>query len=62
MLEQFRTLLSDEDGKRIHETLLKARMAMANEERSEIEAAMFDLNTISQQLSDLMLSQVKQGS
>ncbi len=60
VLEQFRSMLSEPDAKRIHETLLKARMAMANEERAEIEAAMFDLNAISQQLSDLMLQQVKE--
>jgi len=60
VLEQFRAMLSEPDAKRIHETLLKARMAMANEERAEIEAAMFDLNAISQQLSDLMLQQVKE--
>jgi len=53
-------ILGEGDAKRIHEKLLKARMAMANEERAEIEAAMFDLNSISQQLSDLMLSQVKE--
>jgi len=60
VLEQFRAMLQEGDAKRIHEKLLKARMAMANEERAEIEAAMFDLNSISQQLSDLMLSQVKE--
>ncbi len=60
VLEQFRAMLPEGDAKRIHEKLLTARMAMANEDRAEIEAAMFDLNTISQQLSDLMLSQVKE--
>jgi molecular chaperone DnaK len=60
VFEQFRSLLQEADSKRIHQTLLKARMAMANEDRAEIEAAMYDLNSISQELSDLMLTQVKE--
>ena len=56
VFEQFREALRPDDSKRIHETLLRARMALMNEVRADIEAALFDLNSISRVLSDAMLN------
>ncbi|HEV8577521.1 MAG TPA: molecular chaperone DnaK [Thermoanaerobaculia bacterium] len=54
--EQFRDMLQEADSKKIHEALLQARMAVTNEQRAELEAAIFDLNTVSRTLSDIMLT------
>jgi molecular chaperone DnaK len=56
VFEQFRDMLQDGDRKKIHETLLKARMALAEEKKADLEAAIFDLNNVSRTLSDVMLS------
>ena len=53
--EEFRRMLSEDDQKEIHETLLKARGALADDERADLEAAVYDLNSISRRLSDVML-------
>jgi molecular chaperone DnaK len=60
VFEQFRTMLPEGDGKRIHEMLLRARMALFNESKQELEAAMFDLNAISAQLSEVMLNRAQE--
>jgi molecular chaperone DnaK len=54
--EQFRDMLPEDDSKRIHENLLQARVAKTNEQRAELEAAIFDLSSVSRTLSDVMLS------
>ncbi|HTQ81474.1 MAG TPA: Hsp70 family protein, partial [Thermoanaerobaculia bacterium] len=56
VFEQFRDMLQEEDAKRIHENLLQARVAKENEKRAELEAAIYDLSSVSRTLSDLMLS------
>ena len=56
VFEQFRDMLQESDSKKIHETLLKARVALNEEKKADLEAAIFDLNTISRTLSDVMLS------
>jgi molecular chaperone DnaK len=56
VFEQFRDMLQESDSKKIHETLLKARVALNEEKKADLEAAVFDLNTISRTLSDVMLS------
>jgi molecular chaperone DnaK len=56
VFEQFRDMLQEADSKKIHEALLQARMALANEKGAELEAAIFDLNTVSRTLSDIMLT------
>ena len=56
VFEQFRDMLQEGDRKKIHETLLKARMALAEEKKPDLEAAIFDLNNVSRTLSDVMLS------
>jgi molecular chaperone DnaK len=56
VFEQFRDMLQEADAKKIHEALLQARMALNNEKRAELEAAIYDLNTVSRTLSDVMLT------
>jgi molecular chaperone DnaK len=56
VFEQFRDMLQEADSKKIHESLLQARMALTNEKRAELEAAIFDLNSVSRTLSDIMLT------
>jgi molecular chaperone DnaK len=56
VFEQFRDMLVEADSKKIHEALLQARMALSNEQRAELEAAIFDLNSVSRTLSDIMLT------
>jgi len=55
VFEEFRRMLSEEDQKEIHEMLLKARAALADDARADLEAAVYDLNSISRRLSDVML-------
>ncbi len=55
VFEQFQHAVDEKDKKRIHQSFLRARMALNEDERSELEAAIFDLNTISQKLSQIML-------
>jgi molecular chaperone DnaK len=54
---QFRDIMSEGDRSRIHDTLLQARAALNRDNKAEIEAAMYDLNSISAKLSELMLNQ-----
>ncbi len=56
VFEQFRDMLQEADAKKINEVLLQARMAVTNEKRAELEAAIFDLNSVSRTLSDVMLT------
>ena len=56
---QFRSLLPEASAKRIHEVLLQARAALGNETQPELEAAMFDLNSVAQILSEVMLSNAR---
>jgi molecular chaperone DnaK len=56
VFEQFRDMMQEADAKKIHEALLQARMALNNEKRAELEAAIYDLNTVSRTLSDVMLT------
>ena len=57
VFEEFRRMLSEDDQKEIHELLLKARGALADDARADLEAAVYDLNSISRRLSDVMLRQ-----
>jgi len=60
VFEQFRAMLAEADAKKISESLNRARMALASDKRADLDTAMFDLNGVSQQLSEVMLS--KQGA
>jgi molecular chaperone DnaK len=55
VFDQFQDMLATDEGKLVRDTLLMARMALANDDRAELEAALFDLNSVSRQLSELML-------
>ena len=54
---QFEDMVPRADRKKVNDALLHARMAMSEDDRAELEAAMYDLNSISRMLSDLMLKQ-----
>ncbi|MBP1642008.1 MAG: chaperone protein DnaK [Acidobacteria bacterium] len=55
---QFRDTLSEKDRRRLSETLLRSRMSLSSDSRAELETALFDLNSISRTLSEMMLSEV----
>jgi len=57
VFNQFKDLLSIKDRKKVSETLLRARTSVGEDSRAELEAAMYDLNSISRLLSDVMLQQ-----
>ena len=59
VLEQFQEMLDPEERKKIRNRILQARVALAAEDRTDLETAMFDLNAIARQLSELMLDQVE---
>ena len=56
VFEQFRSMLPEPTTKKIHEAVLQARMALGSEEQPELEAAIYDLNSVAQVLSEVMLS------
>ena len=56
---QFRDTLSEKDRRRLSETLLRSRMSLSSDSRAELETALFDLNSISRTLSEMMLSEVR---
>ena len=60
VFEQFQEHLREPERKKVRDTLIRARMALANDDRADLEAAMFDLNSISRQLSELMLQNVEE--
>lgn len=62
VFEQFQEHLREPERKKVRDTLIRARMALANDDRADLEAAMFDLNSISRQLSELMLQNVEERS
>lgn len=55
VFEQFQEAVEERVKKQIHQSFLRARMALNEDDRADIEAAIFDLNTISQKLSQIML-------
>ena len=55
VFEQFQNAVNEKQKKRIRQSFLRARMALNEDERSDLEAAIFDLNSISQKLSQIML-------
>jgi len=56
---QFRPLLPEASSRRIHEVLAGARAALGRETQAELEAAMYDLNSVAQILSEVMLSNAR---
>ena len=57
VFEQFQHTVDERAKKQFHQSFLRARMALNEDDRADIEAAIFDLNTISQKLSQIMLEQ-----
>jgi molecular chaperone DnaK len=57
VFERFQEVLHGDDRKRVRDTLTKARAALTSDDRVDLEASIFDLNSISSTLSDLMLGQ-----
>ncbi len=55
---QFRESLPEKDRRRLAETLLRSRMALSSDSRADLEGALFDLNSISRSLSEMMLNRV----
>ncbi len=53
---QFKDMVEDGERQKIHEKLLSARMALVSDDKADLEAAVYDLNSISAKLSDLMLN------
>ena len=55
VFDRFQEVLRSVDRKRLSDTMTKARAALASDDRTDLEASIFDLNAISGELSDLML-------
>ncbi len=58
VFEQLQETVGENERQRVREIILKSRMALASGDRADLEAAMFDLNSVSRQLSDFMLQNV----
>jgi molecular chaperone DnaK len=58
VFDQFQESIAESERQKIREILLKARMTLTTDDRADLEAALFDLNTISRTLSELMLENV----
>jgi molecular chaperone DnaK len=56
---QFRSILPEASARRVHDVLTQARNALNSETQAELEAAMFDLNSVAQILSEVMLSNAR---
>ena len=50
-------MVDGNERQQIREILLKSRMALTSGDRADLEAAMFDLNSVSRQLSEMMLQE-----
>ena len=61
VFEQFQHAVNENVKKQIHQSFLRARMALNEDDRADIEAAIFDLNTISQKLSKIMLENAEES-
>jgi len=55
VFDQLQEAVGEDSKSGIREIILKSRMALASGDRADLEAAMFDLNSVSRQLSDFML-------
>ena len=55
VFEQFADMLGPGEQERVRETLRDSLAALVSDDADEMEAALFDLNTVSQTLSELML-------
>ena len=60
VIDQFKDMVDGNERQQIREILLKSRMALTSGDRADLEEAMFDLNSVSRQLSELMLQEVEE--
>jgi len=56
VFQQFRGALDEKDRKKVSDTLLRSRVALGSDSRADLETALFDLNSISRQLSEMLLA------
>ncbi len=61
VFNQFRSTLAEKDRRKISETLVRSRVALGSDLRADLETALFDLNSISRHLSEMMLSKAGDG-
>ncbi len=61
VFNQFRGALGERERKKVSDALLRARVALGSDLRADLETALFDLNSISRQLSEMMLSKAGEG-
>ena len=61
VLDQFGMALKEADQRRVKDIMMHARTALGSEDRVEMETAIFDLNSLSRTLTDLMLDQTGTG-
>ena len=55
VFEQFSEQLPEKERKKINESFLRARLSLNEDDRAEVETAIFDLQALSQKLSQMML-------
>ena len=55
VFEQFQDGLNEKEAKAINQVFLKARMALSEDDRDDLEAAIYDLQTVSSKLSKVMI-------
>jgi molecular chaperone DnaK len=60
VFQQFREQIDEKERRRIADTLLRCRTALGSDVRADLETALFDLNSVSRSLSEMMLSNVEQ--
>jgi molecular chaperone DnaK len=57
VFEQLREGMEAQEQRKTAQILIKARLSLAQDAKPDLEAAIFDLNSISHRLSELMLEQ-----
>jgi len=57
VFDQLRGGMDPGEQKKISQTILNARMTLTKDEKADIEASIFDLNSLSHRLSELLLEQ-----
>jgi len=58
---QFQETLPEKDRRKASETLLKSRTVLSSDNRADLEAALYDLNALSRQLSRKMMAAQDEG-
>jgi molecular chaperone DnaK len=59
VFDQLRESMDGQEQKKTAQIILKSRMALTEDKKADVEAAIFDLNSISHRLSELMLAQAE---